>query len=151
MSETKDDIAAQRDALLQENQALRDQLAAAGAQRQTQAPARHQFVLSEGQRQELITNGVTTVNGQRATVEQVQALLGDDQAAVDLGDTDPRDGTPASRPNPGIPGVDYVYPSVRPGAIDPAVAGTPGINGPAATDAQMAEARELSDVTASEK
>jgi hypothetical protein len=142
MSETKEDIATARDALLVENAQLRAQLATGG--RQVNAPA-HQFLLSEGGRQELITYGVTTVNGRRVTAEQVSELLGDAQADVELGDTKPVDGNPAARPNLGIPGVDFVYPSVVPGAIDPAVAGTPGINGPAATPAQLAAAESLAD------
>lgn len=142
MSETKDQIAEERDRLRLENEQLRGQLAAAGAGR-AYAPAA-QFILSEGNRQELLAHGVTTIGGRRVTREQVEeATAGNDRYAnVDLGDVDP-DAQPAGRPNLGIPGVDYVYPSVRPGRIDPAVAGTPGINGPAATAEDMAEAREL--------
>jgi hypothetical protein len=47
---------------------------------------------------------------------------------------------PATLParGPGVAGVDYVWPSVERGKIDPAVAGTPGISGPSADDTDNA-------------
>lgn len=129
MAETKDDITAERDALRAENENLRGQLAAAGANR-ANAP-QHQFVLSEGNRAELVTYGVTNINGRRMTREDVEAELGADQSAVELGAAAPVDAPPPARTS-AVEGVDFIYPSVAPGQIDPAVAGTPGINGPAA-------------------
>lgn len=134
MSETKEDIAAERDALRAENAELRK--AAAG--RPATAPqVQHRFVLSEGDRQELVARGVVNINGRRMTREDVEAELGDDQLDVDLGDAQPADTERPARA--AVEGVDFIYPSVAPGLIDPAVAGTPGINGPAAgTDKNQA-------------
>lgn len=131
MAETKDEIAADRDRLRLENEQLRGSLAASGVGPRVQQPA-HTFQLSEGQRQELVMNGYTNVNGVLRTRAEVQAMLGDAQAEVDLGEGDPPAGTPAMPPpRSEIRGVDYVYPSTRPGFIDPTVAGLPGVNGPA--------------------
>lgn len=132
MAETKEDIAAERDTLREENDRLKAQLAAAGRPAGA-TQAQHQFVLSEGARQDLIASGVTNIDGVRRTAPEVQAMLGADQQNVDLGDTEPVDGLgsdPVKRSS--IRGFDYVYPSVEAGYIDPAVAGTPGINGPPA-------------------
>jgi hypothetical protein len=132
MTELKDDIAAERDELRAENERLRAQLAAAGGSPRAYQPAQ-QFQLSEGDRQELVTRGVVTINGRRMTREDVENELDEDQRGVDLGDADPVDaGAPGVGERSAIRGVDYVYPSVAPGLIDPDVAGTPGINGPAA-------------------
>jgi len=143
MAETKDEIAAERDRLRQENENLRGQLAASGAGRAYQPAA--QFILSEGNRQELLTYGATTIGGRRVTRDEVeQATAGNSRYAnVDLGDTDPPAALPGGRQSMAVPGVDYVYPSVAPGRIDPAVAGTPGINGPAATEEEMRQAADL--------
>lgn len=130
MSETKDEIAAERDQLRAENENLRGQLAASGVRRP--APVSHEFMLSEGQRQELLTNGVTTIGGVRTTREDIERRLSTRQADVELGDAEPVDGGVGVRVQGNTPGVDFVYPSVYAGAIDPAVAGTPGISGPAA-------------------
>lgn len=136
MAETKDDIARDRDQLRAENDALRAQLTAVGGGRV--AAAQHTFQLSEGARQELVQNGVVNVNGRMMTADEVRGVLGDDQEDIDLGDAKVpanldqlRGGRPAST----VRGVDFVYPSVAPGQIDPTVAGTPGINGPAAKPA----------------
>jgi hypothetical protein len=140
MSELKDEIAAERDALRVEVENLRGQLTAAGTtQPGRAAPVQHTFQLSEGNRQELALNGVTNIGGRQMTRAQVAELLTDDQRNVELPEVDPDAATtlPPARANLGIPGVDYVWPSVAPGVIDPAVAGTPGINGPAATEAQV--------------
>lgn len=142
MSELKDEIAAERDALREENQRLRAQLTAAGSPAGAYQPAQR-FQLSEGDRQELETYGVVNIRGRRMTREQVLAELGDDQQDVPIGEPDPaldRSGDLAGqRPNAGIPGVDFIYPSVAPGLIDPAVAGTPGISGPAADTADLTD------------
>lgn len=119
------------DQLRAENTALRIQLAAAGRAPGVARP-QHTFVLSEGQRQELLVNGVTNINGVRRTTDEVRDLLGPDQQDVELGDTEPVDGLGITAARSEIRGVDFVYPSVKPGFIDPAVAGTPGINGPSA-------------------
>lgn len=130
MAETKDEIAAERDALREENERLRAQLAAAGRPAGVATP-RHTFQLSEGDRQELASRGAVNVNGRLMTRTDVERELGPDQANVDLGDA-PAPQLPPETQRSAVRGVDYVYPSVRPGEIDPAVAGTPGINGPAA-------------------
>jgi hypothetical protein len=135
MSETKEEIAAQRDALLAEVENLRGQLAAAGAgQPGRAAPAEHKFVLSEGARQELEATGVTNIGGRLRTIEEVRGLLDDRHANVEIADPDPSvvRQLPRTRAPGNVEGVDYVWPSVAPGVIDPAVAGTPGISGPAA-------------------
>lgn len=140
MAETKEEITAQRDQLRAENENLRGQLAAAGVQRGAYQPAQ-QFQLSEGDRQELATRGVVNIGGRMLTRDEVAAKLGDKQPSdrVDLGDAEPPAGTTAAARNAAVEGVDFIYPSVAPGVIDPAVAGTPGINGPAATSADRGE------------
>jgi hypothetical protein len=129
VSETKEEIAAERDALRAEVENLRGQLSAAGVRRPT--VAEHVFELSEGQRQELATLGYTNIGGVRVTRDDVKARLTERQANIDLGDAEPVDAGLPRRVQGATPGVDFVYPSVAPGRIDPAVAGTPGINGPA--------------------
>jgi hypothetical protein len=144
MPETKDDIARERDELKRENESLRR---AQGASRPgVWQPTR--FLLTEGDRQELEMFGVATIGGRRMTIDEVRdKVAGTDQADVQLNDPTPeldrRDEFhgPATTHPAGIRGFDYVYPSVAPGQIDPAVAGTPGINGPAA---------DLDDVAASD-
>lgn len=134
MPETKDDIAAERDALREENARLRAQLAAAGGGRVV-APL-HTFQLSEGERQELVARGGVNVGGVLLGRDDVRAKLSEGQRDVDLGDGPVDPGVERvlkqRRTGAGTPGVDFVYPSVAPGQIDPAVAGTPGISGPAA-------------------
>jgi hypothetical protein len=131
MNETKEDIAAQRDALLAENKMLQDKLAAAGVGSRVQQ-AEHTFILSEGARQELLINGQTNVGGVMRSRTDVRKLLGKEQQNVDLGTAEPPAGLPKPQERSKIRGVDFVYPSVEPGFIDPDLAGTPGINGPAA-------------------
>lgn len=133
MVELKDDIAAERDALRAENDELRAQLAQVGVTRApgVAAAPQHTFQLSEGDRQELALHGAINIGGRMRTAAEVQEMLGDKQQDVDLGDV-PAPTLPGERPAGATPGVDFVYPSVAPGEIDPAVAGTPGINGPAA-------------------
>jgi hypothetical protein len=131
MPETKEDIAAQRDALLAENKMLRDRLASTPVGPRVQQ-AEHTFVLSEGARQELLINGQTNVGGVMRSRTDVRRLLGKDQQNVDLGTAEPPAGLPKVQERSKVRGVDFVYPSVEPGFIDPDLAGTPGINGPAA-------------------
>jgi hypothetical protein len=142
MAETKEDIAAERDQLREDNdrlthevEALRGQLTAAGSAPRGYAPAQ-QFTLSEGDRQELVQRGVVNIGGRRMTRDQIREALPDSYAAVDLGTAKPADGDVQDVERTAVRGVDYVYPSVQPGRIDPAVAGTPGINGPAADDSR---------------
>lgn len=78
------DIAAERDALLAENRRLRGELAA--LQMAGPAAPEHRFQLCEGDRAELAAHGRATIGGKLVTVAEARALLGDDQAAVDLGD-----------------------------------------------------------------
>lgn len=131
MPETKEEISAERDSLRAEVDQLRGQLAAAGANR-VAAPT-HTFELSQGQLAELESFGVTTVGGVQRTTDDVRAMLTGDQAGLEIAD--------ASAPAAALPvvdrgtpryGVDYVYPSVAPGQLDPAAAGQPGISGPPA-------------------
>lgn len=133
MAETKDQIAASRDQLAEENARLRAQLQGAGiAPAQTAPTAQHTFQLSEGDRQELEQVGWLNIGGVTYTREQVIARLGDDQKNVPIAEAvNPQ--IPQPQPASNIRGVDFVYPSVTRGGIDPKVAGTPGINGPAAT------------------
>jgi hypothetical protein len=137
MSETKDQIADERDRLREENQRLRAQLAEASATTAGGAyrPAQ-QFVLSEGDRQELEMRGTVNVGGRMRTADEVRDMMGERGADVPIGEPsealDRRGDVQGQRVNAGIPGVDFVYPSVAPGVIDPSVAGTPGINGPSA-------------------
>lgn len=136
MSETKDDIAADRERLAAENTALRAQLAALG--RTAVAAPQYTFQLSEGERQELEQVGWINVRGRvmtKADVLAAMAKAGAGQESVEIADAP--EGTRLAPPveavtGPGVRGIDYVYPSVARGLVDPAVAGTPGINGPAA-------------------
>jgi hypothetical protein len=138
MTENVKDVAAERDALRAENDNLRTQLAAAGAARPGQAaPVQHTFQLSEGDRQELEMRGVINVGGRQMTKDEVMAELRktEDQRNVKIADAP--DGTRVDVSKlpgvgKGVAGVDFVYPSVERGKIDPAVAGTPGISGPPA-------------------
>jgi hypothetical protein len=143
MSENQKDVAAERDALRgrvaeleREAENLRGQLAASGATRV--AAPRHTFALSEGARQELELNGVTTVDGRLYTAEQVREKLAasDTQRRVDFEEPDPTvvRAVPVDRAVGRVrtEGVDYVYPSVDYGVIDPMAAGKPGISGPPA-------------------
>jgi hypothetical protein len=119
-----------------ENARLRAALARAG-QPAGQPAVQHKFFLSEGDRQELEMTGSVAIGGKRMTTDQVRAELAksDTQAGTEVADADPESvlNLPtAPTPGPGIRGVDFVYPSVARGEIDPAVAGTPGVNGPAA-------------------
>lgn len=109
MAETKEDIAAERDALRAENEELRAQLARTDlATTAGIAPAVHRFVLSEGERQELAMRGVVAVGGRLRTAEQVRELLGPDQQDIDLGTATPP--PLAGNPEPGsVPGLDVIH------------------------------------------
>jgi hypothetical protein len=137
MSETKEQVTEERDMLRAEVDRLNTEngrLRAATAVPTAAAGAvQHQFFLTEGARQELELNGNAVINGRMMTIDQVRAELSPEQSQIQI------DGPPEDRPMPAggrpasaTPGVDFVYPSVAPGLIDPAVAGQPGINGPAA-------------------
>jgi hypothetical protein len=138
---TKADLEAQLAAARAENENLRGQLAASGAGatgRAYQAP--HEFILSEGDRQELELHGVANIGGRLMTRAEVLELLADSrtQSGVEIGEPGPEADRTATalvanrNAERNIRGVTFVYPSVADGLIDPAVAGTPGINGPAA-------------------
>lgn len=148
MAETKDQIAEERDRLKAENAALRQQLAAGGVTGRVVAPTQT-FQLSEGDRQELATRGVVSVGGRLLTADEVRERLPENQRGIDLGDAP----VPADldrlrgRQSSAVEGVDFIYPSVAPGQIDPAVAGTPGISGPAADPVTVPAADEVDDET----
>jgi hypothetical protein len=138
MAETKDDIAGERDRLKAENNALKAQLEQAGRVPGAYRPAQT-FQLSEGDRQELEIRGVVNVGGRlmtKADVEAAMAAAG--QRGVKIADAPEATRVSdqvlvdARSRGTGIRGVDYVYPSVAAGQLDPAVAGTPGISGPPA-------------------
>lgn len=143
MAETKDEIAAERDQLRQRVAQLEAQQATAG---RVVAP-RQTFQLSEGDRQDLVANGVLNVAGRLRTRDEVADMLGDGQTGVELGDRPPSPTLLAAvgqqRAQGATPGVDFVYPSVEPGGIDPVVAGTPGISGPAAGDGPAEDFSDL--------
>lgn len=135
MAETKDEIAAERDRLAVENAALQAQLTAVGGARTP--GAQHVFQLSEGDRQELEVRGVVNIGGRlmdKAAVEKAMAAAG--QRGVKIKDAPEgtrvtvTEDTPGV--GPGVRGVDFIYPSVERGKLDPAVAGFPGVSGPAA-------------------
>jgi hypothetical protein len=95
------------------------------------------FTLSEGDRAELEMRGVANVNGHLMTRDEVKAKLDESQPGhrVELGTAGPADVKAADRARRGcVEGIDFVWPSVDCGYIDPAVAGTPGINGPSADE-----------------
>jgi hypothetical protein len=128
--QTKADLEAEIARLTKDNENLRGQLAAAGAR---PPAAQHQFLLSEGQRQELALNGNVLVNGQYLTADQVVSKLGPDQQGLELDVPDKARELPREVTRDKVAGIDYVYPSVAYGQVDPAVAGQPGVHGPAAT------------------
>lgn len=146
MAQTKDEIAADRDRLAQENVALKARLAVSG--RGVAPSAQHVFRLSEGDRQELEIRGVVAINGRlmtKAEVEEAMAAAG--QRGVKIKDAPAETAVPVTATTPGrgkgIEGVDYIYPSVERGKIDPAVAGTPGISGPPADASPTAPAADV--------
>ena len=124
MAELKEDITAERDALREENERLRAELAerpAAGVNASAAAGLSgvHQATrppfLSEGERAELEMRGVANspFTGERLTAaEEGVETKADPETVVAL---------PGKRE--GVEGVDYVYPSVAPGVIDPALTG----------------------------
>lgn len=129
--EERDKLLVELKAKTAEVESLRGQLAAAGAGRVV-APV-HTFELNQGQLAELETSGVTNVNGRQVTTDQVRGMLSGGQANLPIRDAS-NPVTPATvvGRRGAAYGVDYVYPSVEPGRIDPAAAGQPGISGPPA-------------------
>lgn len=106
----------------------------------TKTPATPLPQLSEGDRQQLVQQGYATLGGQVYTVAEARELLKRTGQDVELDDPSPAVAKEAARVvaaqrRPDVAaqrGLTHVYPSVAPGLIDPAVAGTPGINGPSA-------------------
>lgn len=143
MAETKEQLEAERDKLRADLDAktaevenLRGQLAASGANRPGVAPVQHQFVLNQAQLMELESTGFTLVDGVQTSAADVRKMLGKDQRGITINEPKtPITPIPVRERQAAVPGVDFVYPSVAPGQIDPAVAGTPGISGPAADKA----------------
>lgn len=139
MTENIKDVAAERDALraqlselVVERDALRRKLTAAGTVGRVAAPA-HTFQLSQAQLSELEIYGVTNVDGVQRTTAEVRGMLTGNQSRIKIKDaSNPQEPVRAGGERSAVYGVDYVYPSVAPGKIDPAVAGTPGISGPSA-------------------
>lgn len=114
-------------ALRAENDRLKGQLAQATARTANVAPAKP--YLTEGERQELITFGRSgRLNLKTAAQRFPEADLSGATDVAKKASTE--DELTVERP--AIRGFDYVYPSVAPGVIDPAVVGEPGITGPAA-------------------
>lgn len=155
-NETKEQIAEERDRLRGEVADLRKRLSSAGVNPAVGRAAvpQHVFVLSEGDRLELEQRGVVNIGGRLMTKDDVEAEIAradnpdgnNDQSGVEIGEPH---GEAAKRAaaaaaqqavdrGPGIRGVDFVYPSVEAGKIDPAVAGTPGISGPPADESTPA-------------
>lgn len=124
-------------ALRAENARLRQQVLASGQQPAGPAQAQHTFTLTEGDRQELELYGVATIGGRLMTVEDARAAA--EGAGLEVTIEEPSEAldrraqvATEQGERAAVRGFDYVYPSVAPGQIDPKVAGTPGINGPAA-------------------
>lgn len=136
MTENTPTVKDQLAAALAENESLRAQLAAAppGTARAYQAP--YTFQLSEGDRQELEAHGAVNIGGRMMTKDDVvKAMAAAGQKGVTIADAPEAtrlDLNALPGRGPGVAGIDFVYPSVERGKIDPKVAGTPGINGPAA-------------------
>jgi hypothetical protein len=119
MSETKDDIAAQRDALQADNERLRGELAAArvGAAspaRVTLATPDPNF-LCEGDRQALEINGVvnSATTGRQLLASDFDIEVKTEQGRENLR----RAQAQTAQEREGIRGVDFVYPSVARGVL----------------------------------
>jgi len=124
MAETKEEIAAERDQLRAELERTQGELAAARAGGASQARVtmvgRPEFGLSEGERQALEANGVAN------SAFDGRLLLADDygiEVKTDLARRNIEHAREAAaKANAGtgaIWGVDFVYPSVAPGVLDP--------------------------------
>ena len=109
MAETKDDIAAERDLLRERVRQLEAEQATAGRV----VTPRQTFQLSEGERQDLVANGVLNVAGRLRTRDEVAAMLDGSQTGVELGDQPPSPTLLAvvgqQRAQGATPGVDFVY------------------------------------------
>jgi hypothetical protein len=119
MPETKDDLTAQRDTLLAENERLRGELAAArvGAAspaRVTLATPDPNF-LCEGDRQALEINGVvnSATSGKQLLASDFGVTVKTEQGRENL----KRAQAQTTQEREGIRGVDFVYPSVARGVL----------------------------------
>lgn len=120
MSETKDEIAAQRDALVAENERLKGELAAARAGGASPAmvtlAAPAPDFLSEGDRQAMEINGVVNraTDGRELLASDFGIDVKTEQGRANLERAQAR----KAEGRTAIRGVDYVYPSVAPGVLD---------------------------------
>lgn len=155
VDELKEEIRSERDQLRDENDNLRAEIArlreaGAGVTAVGRAQVQHTFLLTEGDRLELEQRGVANINGRLMTRDEVLDKLAHtgavrtlpdgreqgDQSGVEIGevaegaDQGAIEAARKAAHREAVYGVDYIYPSVAPGVIDPAVAGQSGINGP---------------------
>jgi hypothetical protein len=97
-----------------ENERLRGQLAASGADRRLSRNRSTRPFLSEGERADLELNGVTNspFTGERLNAAAEGVDMVRDPQVADLPPV-------RTQPTQGVEGFDYVYPSVAPGVLDP--------------------------------
>lgn len=130
MPAEKNDQAAELAAVRAENERLKGQLAEATS-RTANVPAARPF-LTEGERQDLLTFGVTSgTQGRRMTLTEAKARFPevDFESASDVAKAND-ESAEALPKRAAIRGFDYVYPSVAPGKLAPEAVGQPGISGP---------------------
>ena len=119
MSETKDDIAAQRDALVAENERLKGELASSRAGGASPAmvtlAAPDPNFLCEGDRQALEVNGVvnSATTGRQLLASDFGIEVKTEQGRENLR----RAQAQTTQEREGIRGVDFVYPSVARGVL----------------------------------